>query len=190
MNRLNIELPRGLRIQITDNTNLDYAVGTNATVQFDTRDPLPIVLVDGDTFNCCLPMSQCRINVNTSNQSSSDRVWNFVAGKLTETTIDRMHKWYQTNDRVKLNRPNELLDLLDSNVTTLDQVSTFPKFKHILAFYRLTSLDDIDELGLTELMCLVVPGVGKKTTKCFREVLKSLDTHILSTPEEMALRNK
>lgn len=64
---LEITLPAGLRIEVVDNDNLTVPVGTRATLAFDeTISSLKhengvMCLIDGDSMNCVLPMSQCKI---------------------------------------------------------------------------------------------------------------------------------
>jgi hypothetical protein len=60
-----LTLPAGLRIQVVDNTNLTVPVGTKATISFDDSSSHPICLIDGDDSNSALPMSQCKIIVET-----------------------------------------------------------------------------------------------------------------------------
>ena len=62
-----ITLPKGLRIEIVDNDNLIYPVGTRATIQFDEQikfnsfSNLVFALIDGEKMNSGLPMNQCKI---------------------------------------------------------------------------------------------------------------------------------
>lgn len=63
-------LPAGLRLEVIDNENLIVDVGARATLQFD-HDVLsgaePIVLIDGDSMNGCVPLGQCKIITDNFN---------------------------------------------------------------------------------------------------------------------------
>ncbi len=72
MIRLPIALPKGLRIEVVDNTNLTVPVGTKATLSFDDASLNPMCMIDGDAMASCLPIVQCKIitdnftNITTS----------------------------------------------------------------------------------------------------------------------------
>lgn len=67
MNRLPLTLPAGLRIEIVDNTDLTLPVGTKATLAFDSNESNPICSIDGQEFNSCLPLAQCKIITDNFN---------------------------------------------------------------------------------------------------------------------------
>ncbi len=69
-----ITLPKGTRIEIIDNDNLDLEIGTKATLAFDENIQLGsytnsvLVTVDGDNMSGCIPFDQCKIiNDNFNN---------------------------------------------------------------------------------------------------------------------------
>lgn len=64
---MKIKLPKGLRIQVVDDTNLICPVGTKATLTWDeTLDTNSFAtgvmcVIDGESFSAMLPFSQCEI---------------------------------------------------------------------------------------------------------------------------------
>jgi len=60
-------LPKGLRLEIVDNTNLTLPVGTKVTVSLDERVRFSdyshgvLCMVDGDSITSMLPFDQCKI---------------------------------------------------------------------------------------------------------------------------------
>ncbi|AUR85922.1 hypothetical protein NVP1081O_187 [Vibrio phage 1.081.O._10N.286.52.C2] len=63
---MQVTLPRGIRIEIVDNDNLIWAVGTRATLAFEevigsNRSNNVWCVIDGETMTSSLPFEQCKI---------------------------------------------------------------------------------------------------------------------------------
>lgn len=54
-------LLKNTRIEITDNTGLSFAVGTQATVVIDEPGNDLLCMVDGESTTTCLPLDQCSV---------------------------------------------------------------------------------------------------------------------------------